>query len=238
VDPIRVVTWNVHGFVGADGRRDVERTAAVLCRLGPDIVGLQEVDCRGPCRDGKDRLERLASLAGLQATAGPTLPDGNGLFGNALLTRWPVVKVARHDASVRGREPRGILTAEIVSRSRRLRLIVTHFGLRAVERRVQVRRLLDLVEADLEMPVVVMGDFNEWRGRGWTIACLDANLGATPRVRSFPSRLPVLSLDRIWVRPREILLGLTSEADGSARLASDHLPVTALLDLEQLRSPA
>ena len=75
-----------------------------------------------------------------------------------------------------------------------------------------------------------MGDFNEWRPRAKTIADLDAALGSAPLVRSFPARFPLLTLDRIWVRPRRALIDVRAQRSPLARVASDHLPVLARLD--------
>ena len=228
---LRVVTWNVHGFVGTDGRRDVDRIATTLCRLRPDVVGLQEVDCRSTLADGITPLEYLSQRTGLRATAGPTRLERGGFFGNALLTRGPVADVIHADVSVKGREPRGILSAEVQIASHRLRVVVTHFGLRSRERRTQVTTLLDLIDASSELPLVLMGDFNEWRPRAWTMGRLHGALGYTPRVPSFPSRLPLLALDRIWVHPKRALVRIESCREAWARTASDHLPIQALVDL-------
>lgn len=232
---LRVVTWNVHGFVGRDGARDVDRTAEVLRDLDPDIVGLQEVDCRGRLPDGTDRLDRLAARTGLHATFGPTLHGPTGRYGNAFLTRWPATVVSYRDVSVAGWEPRGILTVDVHVDGRRLRLIVTHFGVRAVERRAQIGQLLDLINEEPQVPVVLMGDFNEWHPRAPVAGKLDAVLGEAERPRSFPARFPLLALDRIWVRPRELVVELSAHRHRRARRASDHLPLVALLDLDPNR---
>jgi endonuclease/exonuclease/phosphatase family metal-dependent hydrolase len=228
---LRIATYNVHGCVGSDGVRDVERIAKVITSLNADLVGLQEVDCRQRLADGSTQLERLAERTAMTAVAGPTIVESGGFFGNALLTRFAVAEVDHVDLSVAGREPRGLLEV-VVGHDPPLRIIVTHFGLRATERRVQVDALLARV-AQPE-PVVLVGDFNEWHPRAAALLRLHAALGRTPPVRSFPSRWPVFALDRIWVRPFEALEEISCEDSRLARRASDHLPVVARLDRHRL----
>jgi endonuclease/exonuclease/phosphatase family metal-dependent hydrolase len=216
----------VHGFVGTDGRRDVGRVARVLSALDADVVGLQEV-ARGP----DDRLARLARATGHRGIYGATRLEEDGQFGNALLTRLPVDAVERHDVSVPGREARGLLSVRLRRGSTTLRVLVTHFGLRFQERAFQVAAVLALLRRATEDAVVLMGDFNEWRPRAVALVELHAWFGWAPSVRSFPSRLPLFALDRIWAHPREALGGFRAHRAAEARVASDHLPVCADLRL-------
>ena len=229
---LRIATYNVHGCVGNDGVRDVDRVAQVITTLRADIVGLQEVDCRQRLDNGATQLDRLAERTGMTAVSGPTIVENGGFFGNALLTRFAVADVERVDLSVAGREPRGLLEVVLGHGRPRLRVIVTHFGLRAAERRVQVDALLARV-AD-PRPVVLLGDFNEWHSRAAALMRLHAALGQAPRVKSFPARWPLLALDRIWVRPLASLDAISCDDSLLARWASDHLPVVAEIDRARL----
>jgi endonuclease/exonuclease/phosphatase family metal-dependent hydrolase len=76
-----------------------------------------------------------------------------------------------------------------------------------------------------------MGDINEWFPPSPGLRSMNRHLGPTPALPSFPSRLPVLALDRIWVRPRGALVALAVHRSALARIASDHLPVRAELVL-------
>ena len=228
---LKIVTWNVHGCVGTDGRRDVDRVASVLSNTNADIIGLQEVDCRSPLPSGGSQLERLASLTGLEAVAGPTRQEGGGFFGNAVLSRHRIGDVALIDVTVRGREPRGILHARLQIDSHSVDLFNTHFGLNPGERRRQVRRLIEAANALPDATLVVLGDFNEWRARAAAMVRLSTAFGAVPSVRTFPSRFPILALDRVWVRPRPALRDLRAVQTPLAAIASDHLPVQAMITL-------
>lgn len=216
---LTIATWNVHGCVGTDGREDPARVAEVVQRLDADVVGLQEID--------DDALKQVAARTGLKPLAGATRPSRTGLFGNALLTRFPVEAFARHDMSISGREPRGVLDVVLRGGGGAMRVLVTHFGLRARERRRQVDLLLELLNASPASLVVLLGDFNEWRPRARTLQRLDEHFGPAPKPRTFPSWLPLLRLDRVWVWPRPALLGVQAWRGPGARRASDHLPVVA-----------
>jgi endonuclease/exonuclease/phosphatase family metal-dependent hydrolase len=222
---IRIATWNIHGGVGTDGRCDADRIAAVIAELDVDAIGLQEVDARYHPRNDLDQIEHLQAATGMTAVAGATLRSHRGFFGNALLTRHPPTAVRHFDLSARAREPRAALDVELDCGGAPARVIVTHFGLLASERRAQVRGLLEVVRQVPLRPLVVLGDFNEWSLINRTVRLLDSKLGRSAAVRSFPSRLPIFTLDRLWVRPAGALEAVWAHRSPLARVASDHLPV-------------
>lgn len=154
-----VATYNVHGCVGRDGRFDPGRTLEVLRGLDADVIALQELRWRP--EEALHLLAEFGERLGYAALAGPTLMRPDGHFGNAILTRLAVRDVARVDLGVSGREPRGALDVRLDSGGAMLRVVATHLGLRPGERRLQARRLLDRI-GDPRMPVVLMGDLNEW----------------------------------------------------------------------------
>lgn len=229
-DCLRIASYNIHCCVGTDRRLDAARVAGVIAEMGCDTIGLQEVDSRSGDRHDSIQLDYLAEATGMQAIAGHTIVRHEGHFGNALLTRRPVLAVRRHNLSVAGREPRGAIDADLEVDGRLVRVFVTHLGLRPAERRYQVRRMLELVqEVPPEQPVVVLGDINEWLPMGRPLRWLHGLLGQTPAERSFPSRLPMFALDRVWVRPHAALLAFGTHRSSAARVASDHLPVKAII---------
>lgn len=225
---LSLLSWNVHGFVGGDGRHDLARVLAVIEAENADVVGLQEVDCQR--RRGTDAVDPLAFMAerlDLCAIAGATRHGPHGFFGNALLTRLPVASVHHWDVSVPGRERRAILDVHLRADDSHLRVLVTHFGLRAAERRGQCRTLLALLDRHPDTLTIAMGDFNEWHPRSRTIARLDRAMGRVPVPATFPARLPLLHLDRIWVRPARHLQQVRRIDRAPARIASDHLPLVS-----------
>ena len=222
---LRIASYNVHGCVGTDGRKDAARIAQVIAELDCDTVGLQEVDYR---------LDYIAGRVDLQAVPGLTLLRHDGPFGNALLTRRKILDVRRLALGYGRREPRSALDVDLDVCGQKLRVIVTHLGLFAAERRWQVRKLLEMVR-DTQERLVVLGDINEWFPFSRPVRWFNRLLGHSVVERSFPSRWPLLALDRVWVRPRPALLALKAHRSALAAAASDHLPVKAIVATQNLR---
>lgn len=211
--------------VGLDGQRDLERTARVITQIFPDLIGLQEVDNHIGTH-GND-LERLATLTGMTAVAGPTMQRETGDYGNALLTKLPILAVERHDLSVKQREPRGLLIVYLDWLGEELKIAVTHLGLRSAERRIQVRRLIDYLSGKNQTPLILMGDFNEWFFWGRPMHWLHNHFGSIQSPRTFPSRWPLFRLDHILADPSRFLSAKQAFRTPLSRIASDHLPLVA-----------
>lgn len=228
MNTLKVGTYNIHGCIGKDRRYDPERIAAVLRELDCDILALQELLWN--TEEALHLLERLARSLGYLSVAGPTLLGRSGHYGNALLTRLSIDRVHRLDLSVPSREPRGALDVVLEATGSRVRVIATHLGLHPSERRTQVRRLLAGLEgSDTDMPAVLMGDINEWFLWGRPLRWLHRRFSRTPAPATYPAAFPLLALDRIWVHPRHRLVSLRTHRSPLARLASDHLPLQAVV---------
>ncbi len=221
------MTYNIHACVGGDGRFDPERTVKVLKEIDADIVALQEVE-HHPV-GGSDLLDYMASAVGLSAIPGPTLLRETRGYGNALLTRLPVLAVNRIDLSLPRREPRGALDVTLDWGGQVMRVVATHLGLRPGERRAQIRRLLALFESDHAGPGVLLGDLNEWLLWGRPLRWLNRHFASSAHPRTYPARFPLFALDRIWARPRGLLRSVETHTSPLARMASDHLPLKAVL---------
>jgi endonuclease/exonuclease/phosphatase family metal-dependent hydrolase len=223
---VTLATYNVHQWEGADGRCDPERVFRVIRELDAQIVALQEVSLPSDC--GPTPAD-LARATGLIPVSGPTLVRGEADFGNLVLTRWQPARVRRLDLSLPAREPRGAL--DLVYARPELRVLATHLGLKAYERRRQVAWLLNALDQGPAGPAVLLGDLNEWFLWGPLMRRLARRFGATPARRTFPARLPLLPLDRIWVRPAGALRGVRVHRSSLARAASDHLPLVGRVEL-------
>ena len=232
---LRVATYNIHRGFGHDRRQDLDRVVAVLRELAADVLLLQEVDS-DPTEEGVlDHLAHLATATGFHAVTGPTLRRRGAAYGNLVLSRAPVGEVVHLDLCVAGCEPRAAIDAEVLVAGRKLRVLATHLGLRPRERRVQIARLVDLV--DQARPrgdgvLVLAGDFNEWVPFSRALEPLRRVLGPGTVHATFPARFPLLSLDKIFVSPARALRGSWVHRTPAAAVASDHLPVVAEIDLE------
>lgn len=229
---MRIVTWNIHGCRGLDGRRDVRRVAAVLEEIRADVIGLQEVDSRRRSAGDRDQFEYLADATRSALVAGPTILDERGHFGNALLVRRPLLASRVIDLSVDRREPRGAIEADVrVGETGVLRVVTTHLGLRQPERKMQMERLLSHLEEEAG-PFALLGDFNEWWPLLRIVKGISSGFGAAKRLRTFPARWPLLCLDRIWGGGGARVTDVVVHASPLARRASDHLPVRASVEIE------
>jgi endonuclease/exonuclease/phosphatase family metal-dependent hydrolase len=224
---IPVASFNVHRSVGMDWRCLPNRIVAVVKELNAAVVGLQEVDAYS-----FGQIEPLVRELGYHVIAGPTMLRRNGRYGNALLTRYEAHSIRMVDLNIPGCEPRGALEVALHIRGKKVRVIVTHLGLGKAERHLQVERLCESIPRDPAEVTVLLGDFNEWAYWGKTIRLLHHNFGQSRTLRTYPSFLPLLALDRVVVQPERALIKARVHATPLSRIASDHLPVKALVCLD------
>lgn len=226
---VRVATWNMHGGVGLDGRFDPQRIARVIAELDADVVALQEFHSRG----GFDMRAHLEAAGAAHAIVMPTFCKRGNEFGNAVLTRWPVRSVTCHALDVGRREPRNAIDVVVDQGDVTVRIVATHLGLRATERRIQVANLLSLLGDTSALPTVLLGDFNAWRQR--SLRDIDARFGTASAPPTFPSLCPVAAIDRLWVSSAGACVDLYVHKSRVARTASDHLPLVGTIELHRLQ---
>lgn len=229
---LRVATYNVHGFVGADGARDVRRIVEVMRSLDADIVALQEVPL-GP--EEQVPSELLEGLDAVHAVAGAHERRDGSWLGNVILSRFPLESKRRIDLAFFHREPRSALEVVVATAAGPVRIVATHLGLRPAERRFQVQRILASIGSDQPAVVVVLGDFNEWFLMGRPLRWLHRRFGKSAALRTYPATFPLFALDRVWVQPPEVLSSVRAVTTPLIRVASDHLPVVGELRLTPSR---
>lgn len=213
---VKILTVNMHkGFSWFNRKFTLHELRSALGAVKPDVVFLQEV--LGEHRQfatqytalwpEKSQYEFLAEDIWPAHSYGRNAVYPHGHHGNALLSRFPIDHWHNHDVSLNGIEKRGLLYSHINLGEKRLHTICVHLSLRESHRQVQVRQLAALVNSFPENePVVVAGDFNDWRLKADAILSQESGLADVYRAasgkpaRSFPAALPVLRLDRIYVR--------------------------------------
>jgi endonuclease/exonuclease/phosphatase family metal-dependent hydrolase len=226
-----VASYNIHRGVGLDKRLNLDRIADVISEFSPYIIGLLEV-VREPGPGPADQAAHLAERLGLTLVMGVTRPHREGTFGNAVLTRLPVLGWASCDLSCSRREPRACLRVDLGANGRTVHIFNCHFGLSLRERRDQFTLLGDFIRASsrLEGPRILMGDFNEWH-RGPVTRGLRREFSSPMRRmrRTHPSIFPLFRLDRIYWDVELEGQAFHAHRSRRARVASDHLPVVARL---------
>ncbi|MDB5414539.1 MAG: hypothetical protein JWR10_2874 [Rubritepida sp.] len=234
---IVAASYNVHKCVGVDKRFDPSRIAAVIAELDADVLALQEADRRFGQRTGLLDSVALERRTGLTLLAVADTAGGHGWHGNALLVREGRLLRLRR-LSLPGAEPRGALVAELQLPAGKLRVVAAHLGLMRRHRALQAAALLDAIaQGDARngasMPTLLMGDLNEWRpGIPSSLVALEPFFGSLAGGQpSFPSRLPFLALDRILGHPLGLVTAVEAHRSHLSRLASDHLPLRARIDL-------
>jgi endonuclease/exonuclease/phosphatase family metal-dependent hydrolase len=231
VQDLTIATYNVHSSIGRDRACDPDRILRVVAELNPDIIAFQEVSHRHIEGTDGDQFAYFCEQTGMHAVAGLNLLYDRRRFGNALFSRWPITACRRIDLSVYGREPRGAIDADIDVNGHRLRVIATHLGLGPGERRRQVERIARALHEGGELPTVIMGDFNIFGRERKLLHRLGAPIARKDCPASFPARMPLLGLDRIWTRPGILLHSLAAHRTPLSAVASDHLPVVAKVAL-------
>jgi endonuclease/exonuclease/phosphatase family metal-dependent hydrolase len=159
-------------------------------------------------------------------------PRSIGWHGNALLVRRDLEILSGEALDLPTLEPRGAACGEIVVEGRPLRVIGTHLDLSGLRRRDQIRSLLAFVGAcNRDLPTVIMGDFNQWGRTTGAMREFSPDWQIVTPGRSYPSRQPVATLDRIVASKHWRLVETEVHHTGLAAVASDHLPVIAKLEL-------
>jgi endonuclease/exonuclease/phosphatase family metal-dependent hydrolase len=235
--PLVVGSYNIHRGRGLDRRLDLDRIAAVIAEIDPDVIGLQEV-IREQGAAHRDQAAYLAKRLGMALVMGVTRAYQEGTYGNAVLSRLPVLGSAACDLSHRRREPRGCLRVDLDVDGRSLHVFNCHFGLAVRERRQQVLGLARFIRdaATLAGPRVVMGDFNEWHP-GPVSRTLRREFSSPMRRmrRTHPAVFPLFKLDRLYWDVELEGEAFHVHRSRLARVASDHLPIVARL---RVRRPA
>lgn len=223
---LRVMTFNIHYGEGKDKKQDLSRIAELIREADPDIVGLQEVDSFQPRSQFVNQAKWLAEELGMYGVYGPNLVLGVSQYGNAILSRYPIVSFTNISLPS-GWEPRGCLKAEIDIGGRRLVFLSTHLGLSEDERLEQADSVVALI-TESELPVVLVGDLNNTPGSGEVQKISSALVDAFGRLGrlgeptfAYGTSKPNVRIDYVFVSPD---IGVKN-AQTIKTSVSDHLPV-------------
>ena len=242
---LRVLTYNIHRAIGVDRLFRPGRIVEVVAAHQPDIALLQEVDQGVPRSRELDMARDLArDLEMPHFAAGYNVSLRRGRYGNATLSRFPIVRERNIDLTVGVKKRRGCQHATVAldtgaAEPLHLELFNLHLGLSNLERQRQAGKLIRSPEFKgmaADTPCVLAGDFNDWRSvlrfffvEAFEFRCAsDRRTQRGPRpINTYPSFSPRSGLDRIYYRGRLELEGIHRCAHQISRVASDHLPLIA-----------
>ncbi|NMH61533.1 endonuclease/exonuclease/phosphatase family protein [Alteromonas ponticola] len=230
----RLVTYNIHSGVGTDKKQDYRRIGSFLAEIGADIVLLQEMDTRPESREIKQDVKHICAGNVFELASSPALNEENGWYGNAILSRYPIVSNETLDVSQDGFQPRNIQTVVVQTHKGPLTVINTHKGLKKRERRSQFAQLHEYIEERLNTfrsPLVLGGDFNEWQFFTSAFKALNHTLRPSRTGATFPSKFPLFSLDRVWTTNDIVVHKCKRIKNEKTRVYSDHLPIQVDMQL-------
>jgi endonuclease/exonuclease/phosphatase family metal-dependent hydrolase len=241
---LKIATYNIHkGFSQFNRRVVLHELRERLRELDADIVFLQEVqgEHEGHVQRHADypagpQHEFLADEFWAHHAYGMNSVYDGGHHGNAILSRFPIVQSNNKDVSAHRFESRGLLHCEVEVGGQKVDCLCVHFGLFAKGRRMQKRALIEYVRSTIpeDEPLIIAGDFNDWRDQ--LSPGLERGIGVRDvfeqyngrTARSYPSRLPLFRLDRIYVRGLDVQ-HCEVHTGGKWRRLSDHAALSAQL---------
>ena len=246
--PLTVMTVNIHkGFTTFNRKFILPELRDAVRKVGADVVFLQEVqgthEEHGKKIDGwpeAPHYEFLADSIWPQFAYGRNMVYPKGHHGNAVMSKFPIVHYQNHDVSVAGPEKRGLLhcVLRVPGQPQDVHAICVHLGLAEAHRQQQIDLLCQMVRGEVpdNAPLIVAGDFNDWRRRIDKV--LEREIGLREvfitaygeSAKTFPARFPLLSLDRIYVRNASVHLPVVLPRKPWSHL-SDHAPLAAEIHL-------
>lgn len=246
---LRLVSYNIHRAIGMDRRFRPDRIAAILADHDADIVMLQEVDEGVPRSRELNLAQELCDSLGFRYHAlGHNVSLRKGWYGNATLSRYPIVRERNIDLTIGRRKRRGcqhttIEVERVQGHLHRLDVFNLHLGLSARERQRQaglLARSRELAELAPNTACILGGDFNDWRsllraffveGLGFGCATDLKRKNGTRAIKTYPSFSPRGGLDRVYYRGPLRVESAYRCRHRAAKLASDHLPVIVEFEL-------
>ena len=246
--PLTVMTVNIHkGFTTFNRKFILPELRDAVRQVGADVVFMQEVqgvhDGRGKKVNGYpdvSHYEFLADTIWPQYAYGRNMVHAKGHHGNAVMSKFPIVHYQNHDVSIAGPEKRGLLhcVLRLPDREIDVHVICVHLGLAESHREQQLDLLCQMVRTEVpdNAPLIVAGDFNDWRRRAHEVLQREVGLREVfvtaygESAKTFPSIFPLLSLDRIYVRNCSVHLPVVLPRKPWSHL-SDHAPLAAEIHL-------
>jgi endonuclease/exonuclease/phosphatase family metal-dependent hydrolase len=220
---LTILTYNIHHGEGTDGKIDLRRIANVIKRSQADVVALQEVDRNARRSGGVDQAAELGRLAGMHAAYGPAMPFQGGEYGQAILSRHPILASTVHALPQRtNREPRIAFATQVADD---IWFVSTHLDHEIEE--IRVSQAQALVKLFGGRKVILAGDFNA-SPTNQTMRLFSnwLDTGSALGQPTFPADHPRSRIDYIFLQPKSAWRVIDCQVLDES-LASDHRPVRA-----------
>jgi len=234
---LRVMTYNIHHAQGLVTKLDIKRIAGVIKDANPDLVALEEVDVNTNRADKKDEPKEFATLTGLHAAFAKAIDVGGGDYGDAVLSRWPILsqKVIKLPKTGNREQRVALITRVQPEKLPEIVFVAVHLE-HAYEpdRLAQAKTLKEALDQIPVQSIILAGDFNATPGSdaikvftdaGWK-SCTDDD------DKTFPAPYPTKKIDFILLPPTTPFK-VTKKDIPSERVASDHRPVVVYLELKK-----
>ena len=245
---LTVMTVNIHkGFTSFNRKFMLPELRDAVRKVGADVVFMQEV--MGTHEQHGKKIEEwpeaphyefLADAIWPQFAYGKNMVYPKGHHGNAIMSKFPIVEYRNHDVSIAGPEKRGLLHCQlrVPGQDQDVHVICVHLGLAESHRQQQLELLVEISHTEMpkDAPLIVAGDFNDWRRRANDMLLKQAGLKEVfvtaygEPAKTFPAIFPILSLDRIYVRNCSVHLPVVLPRRPWSHL-SDHAPLVAEIRL-------
>ncbi len=238
----KFVTYNIHKAIGNDRKYRPERIVEILRELDADFIALQEVDHNVPRSSNEDLAKLLAEALEMQYALGLNVKLSRGAYGNATLSKHPIVGSRNMNITWGIKKRRGCLVTHIqLPKKKELVIFNIHLGLAAFERMFQIKRVLDShsLTGLKHLPQIILGDTNDHNHRLTPVmesAGFHDTVNGETGHHTFPSftprsMRPLLRLDKIFFNDQLAVTDHKVVVNSRTRVASDHLPLTASLKL-------
>ncbi|CAH0345346.1 endonuclease/exonuclease/phosphatase family protein [Bacillus sp. CECT 9360] len=240
---VEVMSYNIHHAEGVDGVLDLDRIARIIEESDAKIIGLQEVDNHWSERsDFQDQAKWLAERLGMFYVYGANLDreplkegEPRRQYGTAILSKYPILHSENHPLTKIGNtEQRGLLEATINVKGNHLHFYNTHLALTSAEREIQIREINDIA-GQAKGPKIIMGDLNA-TPESKEMQLINTNykdvFAETPEAYTYPAKNPTKRIDYIFTSD-DIE---ANDVEVIKTLASDHLPLTAEIELDKEKS--
>lgn len=241
------LTYNIHKGIGNDGLFRIGRVIDVIREINPDFLALQEVDKGVPRSRGQDLARVIGEELGLHYRLGLNVTLKRGHYGNATLTRFPIVRSYNYNITWSIKKKRGCLNCVCDVDGREIAVMNFHLGLSAIEQNIQTRKILTshFMRTHEDLPVVILGDSNDRMNRlqplmeknGFRDSAREGQAprsgGRLEKLATWPSYAPIgWRLDKIFYSKQLALKEHRVHKSATAKAASDHFPVVARFELK------